>query len=52
MSRYEAYQAVRKLNPDLFWSSKTQKQMREDAKNMGDAFFKQEEHDFKAVHND
>ena len=43
MSRYEAYQAVRKLNPDLYWDSKTQKQMREDAKNMGEAFFSQDE---------
>ena len=35
--------AVRKLNPDLYWDSKTQKQMREDAKNMGEAFFNQDE---------
>lgn len=27
MSRYEACQAVKKLNPDLYWNSKTQKQM-------------------------
>ena len=43
MSRYEAYQTVRKLNPDLYWDSKTQKQMREDAKIIGDAFSNQDE---------
>tara|TARA_B100001057_G_C22844973_1_gene948616 strand:- start:670 stop:825 length:156 start_codon:yes stop_codon:yes gene_type:complete len=49
MSRYEQYQQVRKLNPDLFWDSKTQKQMQLDSKRMGEAFFKQQEIDFMEV---
>ena len=49
MSRYEQYQQVRKLNPDLFWDSKTQKQMQLDAKRMGEAFFKQQEMDLLQV---
>ena len=49
MARFDSYQQVRKLNPDLYWSSKTQKQMHEEAKLMGDAFFKQEELDFMEV---
>ena len=35
MTRYERYQAVRKLNPDLFWNTETQKQMHDEAKKMG-----------------
>ena len=35
MTRYETYQAVRKLNPDLFWNTETQKQMHDEAKKMG-----------------
>jgi hypothetical protein len=52
MTRFETYQAVRKLNPDLYWSSKTQKQMHDEAKKMGNAFYKQEELDFMVVQND
>ena len=52
MTRFETYQAVRKLNPDLYWNTKTQKQMHDEAKKMGDSFYKQEELDFMVVHND
>ena len=49
MSTFEMYQQVRKLNPDLYYDTKTQKQMREDAKRLGDAFFTQQLFDFMEV---
>ena len=50
MTRFETYQAVRKLNPDLYWNTKTQKQMHDEAKKIGDSFYKQEELDFMVAH--
>ena len=49
MSTFEMYQQVRKLNPDLYYDTKTQMQMREDAKRLGDAFFTQQLFDFMEV---
>lgn len=49
MTRFDSYHAVRKLNPDLYWNSKTQKQIHEEAKLMGEAFYKQEELEFMEV---
>ena len=49
MSTFEMHQQVRKLNPDLYYDTKTQKQMREDAKRLGDAFFTQQLFDFMEV---
>lgn len=35
---YEYYKALRKKDPDLYWSPKTQMQMHEDAQRQGEAF--------------
>jgi len=42
MSTFEMYQQVRKLNPDVYYDTKTQKQMRKDLKRLGDALFTQQ----------
>lgn len=49
MSRFDLYQQVRKINPNLYWDPKTQEQMKQDAKRMGDAFFTQIEMPFVQV---
>ena len=49
MSTFEMYQQVRKLNPDLYYDTKTQKQMRKDLKRLGDALFTQQLFDFMEV---
>ena len=49
MTRFDLYQQVRKINPQLYWHPDTQKQMEQDAKRMGDAFFKQIEMQFDEV---
>ena len=49
MTRFDLYQQVRKINPQLYWHPDTQKQMKQDAKRMGDAFFKQIEMQFGEV---
>lgn len=49
MTRFDMYQQVRKINPQLYWHPDTQKQMKQDARRMGDAFFKQIEMHFGEV---
>ena len=43
MSTFEQYQQVRKLSPDLYWSPKTQLQMKLDAQAMGMEFFRKDD---------
>jgi len=49
MTRFDMYQQVRKINPQLYWHPDTQEQMKQDARRMGDAFFKQIEMHFGEV---
>ena len=45
---FESYEKLRKTQPDLYYSSTTQRQMRQAQKDMGDAFFTQLEMDFES----
>ena len=42
---FESYEKLRKTQPDLYYSSNTQRQMRQAQKDMGDTFFSQLEMD-------
>lgn len=44
---FESYEKLRKTQPDLYYSSTTQRQMRQVQKDMGDSFFTQLEMDLE-----
>ena len=46
-TRFQAYKKLRKTQPDLYYSSTTQRQMRQVQKDMGDSFFTQLEMDLE-----
>ena len=43
VTRWDHYQNLRHAQPDLYWSSKTQTQMLQEQKQMGNAFYEQYE---------
>ena len=40
-TRFDYYQGIRNIHPDLFWSLKFQQNMRQEQKQMGNAFYQQ-----------
>ena len=43
VTRWDHYQNLRHSQPDLYWASKTQTQMLQEQKQMGNAFYEQYE---------
>ena len=46
-TRWDHYQNLRHSQPDLYWNSKTQTQMLQEQKQMGNAFYEQYELDLE-----
>ncbi len=51
-TRFDYYQSLRKVHPDLYWNTKTQKAMQHEAKLLGNAFYTQCEFELTDVKYD